>query len=40
VTFTAVAVDKGQTALDAFSLTLSDGYTNTGNLLDGSVTLF
>jgi len=40
VTFTAVAVDKGQTALDAFSLTLSDGYTNAGNLLDGSVTLY
>ena len=40
VTFTAVAVDNGQAALDTFSLTLSDGYTNTGNLLDGSVTLF
>src|SRR5260370_18999164 len=33
VTFTAVAVDKGQTALDAFSLTLSDGSTNARNLL-------
>ena len=40
VTFTAVAVDNGQTALDTFSLTLSDGYTNTGNLLDGSIILF
>ena len=40
VTFTAIAVDNGQTALDTFSLTLSDGYTNTGNLLDGNVTLF
>jgi len=40
VTFTAAAVDNGQTALDTFSLTLSDGYTNTGNLLDGSITLF
>ena len=36
----AVAVDNGQTSLDNFSLTLSDGYTNAGNLLDGSVTLF
>jgi hypothetical protein len=40
VTFTAIAVDNGQTSLDAFSLTLSDGYTNTGNLLDGTITLF
>jgi hypothetical protein len=39
VTFTAVAVDNGQTALDMFSLTLSNGYTNSGNLLDGSITL-
>lgn len=39
VTFTAVAVDNGQTALDTFSLTLSDGYSNVGNLLDGSITL-
>ena len=38
--FTAVAVDNGQTSLDNFSLALSDGYTNAGNLLDGSVTLF
>jgi hypothetical protein len=40
VTFTAVAADNGQTSLDNFSLTLSDGYTNAGNLLDGSVTLY
>ena len=40
VTFTAVAVDNGATGLDTFSLTLSDGYTNAGNLLDGIVTLF
>src|SRR5205823_5821059 len=40
VTFTAVAVDNGATALDTFSLTLSDGYTNAGNLLDGAITLF
>ena len=39
VTFTAVAVDNGQTALDIFSLTLSDGYANSGNLIDGSITL-
>ncbi|PYX85054.1 MAG: hypothetical protein DMG70_04930, partial [Acidobacteria bacterium] len=39
VTFTAVAVDNGQTALDMFSLTLSDGYSNSGYLLDGNVTL-
>ena len=40
VTFTAVGVDNGQTALDVFSLTLSDGYTNSGNLLDGAITLY
>jgi len=40
VTFTAVGIDNGQTALDLFSLTLSDGYSNTGNLLDGRVALF
>jgi len=26
--------------LSTFSLTLSDGYTNAGNLLDGIITLF
>jgi hypothetical protein len=40
VTFTAVGVDNGQMALDLFSLTLSDGYTNAGNLIDGLVTLY
>ena len=40
VTFTALAVDNGLTSLNTFSLTLSDGYTNTGTLLDGSITLF
>jgi hypothetical protein len=40
VTFTAVGVDNGTTALDMFSLTLSDGYTNAGNLLDGYVTIY
>jgi hypothetical protein len=39
VTFTAVGVDNAATALDTFSLTLSDGYTNIGNLLDGTITL-
>jgi hypothetical protein len=39
VTFTATAVDNGATALDTFALTLSDGYTNTGTLLDGTITL-
>jgi hypothetical protein len=39
VTFILVATDVGATALDSFSLTLSDGYTNSGNLLDGAVTL-
>jgi hypothetical protein len=39
VTFVAVAVDNGSTLLDTFSLTLSDGYSAGGNLVDGSVTL-
>ena len=39
VTFTAVGVDNGATTLDTFSLTLSDGYSNAGNLLDGAITL-
>ena len=39
VTFTATATDNGSTALDTFALTLSDGYTNSGNLLDGTITL-
>src|SRR5207248_80923 len=36
VTFTAVAVNGGA-GVGAFSLTLSDGYTNSGTLLDGNV---
>ena len=40
VTFTAVAVDNGAAGLDTFGLTLSDGYSNAGNLLDGIVKLF
>jgi hypothetical protein len=39
VAFTAVGVDNGVTALDTFSLTLSDGYTNAGALLDGTIML-
>jgi len=39
VTFVAVAVDNGATSLDTFSLTLSDGYSASGNLVDGSVNL-
>jgi hypothetical protein len=39
VSFTAIGVDNGATTLDTFSLTLSDGYSNIGNLLDGTTTL-
>ena len=38
VTFTAVAVE-GPAGIGTFSLTLSDGYTNSGTLLDGSIVL-
>ncbi len=38
VTFTAVAVN-GAAGVGTFSLTLSDGYTNSGTLLDGSIQL-
>jgi hypothetical protein len=38
VTFAAVAV-HGAAGVGAFTLTLSDGYTNTGTLLDGSIEL-
>jgi len=38
VTFTAVAVNGGA-GVGTFSLTLSDGYTNSGTLLDGSIQL-
>jgi hypothetical protein len=37
VTFTAVLVDNGSGPLDTFSLRLSDGYSNSGTLVDGSV---
>jgi virginiamycin B lyase len=39
VTFTVVAVDLGSTALDSFSIVLSDGYQNSGHLLSGLITL-
>ena len=38
VTFTAVAI-HGAAGVGAFSLTLSDGYTNSGTLLDGNIEL-
>jgi hypothetical protein len=39
VAFTIVAVDSSLVPPGLFSVTLSDGYTNTGNLIDGSITL-
>lgn len=39
VTFTAEGVDGGETALDKFTIQLSDGYSAGGALLDGTVTL-
>jgi hypothetical protein len=39
VTFTAVEIDRLSPALSAFQITLSDGYTNSGPLLDGTITL-
>ena len=39
VTFTIVAADSSLAAPGLFSITLSDGYTNSGNLLDGSIAL-
>jgi len=39
VSFAAVAVDNGATALDTFSIVLSDGYHNAGHLLGGAITL-
>ena len=37
VTFVSVVVDNGSLALDTFSLVLSDGYADSGPLLDGVV---
>ena len=39
VTFTIVAVDSSLVPPGLFSITLSDGYSNSGNLLDGSIVL-
>jgi hypothetical protein len=39
VAFTIVAVDSTLVPPGMFSITLSNGYTNSGNLLDGSITL-
>jgi hypothetical protein len=40
VTFTVVAVDSSLVAPGMFTITLSDGYTNTGNLLAGSIAVY
>jgi hypothetical protein len=40
VAFTIVAADSSLAAPGLFSITLSDGYNNSGNLLDGSVTVY
>jgi hypothetical protein len=39
VTFTVVAVDSSLVPPGLFSITLSDGYSNSGNLIDGSIML-
>ncbi len=39
VAFTIVAVDSSLVPPGLFSITLSDGYTNSGHLVDGSITL-
>src|SRR5712671_288117 len=40
VTFTIVAADSSLAAPGLFSITLSDGYSDSGNLLDGSVIVY
>ena len=40
VTFTIVAADSSLSAPGLFSITLSDGYSKSGNLLDGSITVY
>ena len=37
VAFTILAADSTLAPPGLFSITLSDGYTNSGNLLDGSI---
>lgn len=39
VTFTIVVVNNGSIGLDTYSITLSDGYSNSGNLISGSLSL-
>src|SRR5437588_562783 len=39
VAFTIVAVDSSLLPPGLFTITLSDGYTNTGSLVDGSISL-
>jgi hypothetical protein len=39
VVFTIVAADSALAPPGLFSITLSDGYSNIGNLIDGSITL-
>src|SRR5437016_141413 len=40
VTFTIIAADSSLAAPGLFSITLSDTYSNSGNLLDGSITVY
>src|SRR6266436_1393919 len=40
VAFTIVAADRSLAAPGLFSITLSDGYSNRSNLLDGSITVY
>jgi hypothetical protein len=40
VTFTIVAADSSLAPPGLFGITLTDGYNNSGNLLDGSVTVY
>jgi hypothetical protein len=40
VAFTIVAADSSLVAPGLFSITLSNGYSNSGHLLDGSITLY
>lgn len=40
VAFTIVAVDSSLVPPGLFSITLSNGYNNSGNLLDGSITVY
>lgn len=40
VAFTILAVDSSLVAPGSFSITLTDGYSNSGSLLDGSIAVF